>query len=466
MRRLVPFLFVVAVTVAVVVGKGVPGRPAEPSPKAEPPKEAEAALQYQGVASCAAAACHNGNGPRGSKGSEYTTWIAHDPHSRASSILKEARSKTIEKNYRRLKSVTEAHAEEDALCLQCHVQPGFSSLNKHERFSLIDGVGCEACHGPAEKWLTRHYQDDWKTLTASERQALGLTDTRNLRARAEACVGCHVGHGDADVNHDLIAAGHPRLRFEYSAYLARYPRHWRISDERRRYPDFEARAWEEGQLASAAAALELLHVRATRPGAPWPEFAELECAACHHDLQEPATRPQPALTGRRPGTAPWGTWYYSLLPVLERGKEGKEPQALSELQELDKLMIRRVPDSKQVGPRAQRAAAALRLQLLEREKVGVDEKRLAQMLKLLASEERTATNWDSAAQLYLGLTALNQGLQNVAPDSRGLAEGLPKLRRRLEEAFPQGRENIYQLPSRFDSVAFQRELQSLRQQGK
>ncbi len=293
MRRLVPILFVLAAAVAVVLGKDIPGRPAEPSPKEAPHPEPDVALQYQGVASCAAAACHNGNGPRGSKGSEYTTWIAHDPHSRAFSVLIEARSRTIEKNYRRLKSVQEAHAEEDALCLKCHVQPGLSSINKHERFSTVDGVGCEACHGPAEKWLTRHYQADWKTLSAAETHALGMTDTRNLRTRAEACVGCHVGRGDANVNHDLIAAGHPHCGFEVqAAYLARYPRHWRISDERRRYPDFEARAWEEGQLVSAAAALELLHGRATRPGAPWPEFAELECAACHHDLQEPTARPQ------------------------------------------------------------------------------------------------------------------------------------------------------------------------------
>ncbi len=158
------------------------------------------------------------------------------------------------------------------------------------------------------------------------------------------------------------------------------------------------------------------------------------------------------------------------MPVLARGKGGKEPEALSELRVLDPLMSRRIPDSKQVGPRAERAAASLRRWLLEQEKAGVDEKRLAEMLTtLLAEDERAPTNWDSAAQRYLALTAVNQGLQNVAPDaaeSRGLAEGLPKLRRRLEEAFPSGRENIYDVPSRFDSDAFQRELQSLRLQRK
>src|SRR5262249_53265920 len=46
-----------------------------------------AGLQLQGVGSCSAASCHGYNGPKGSKGSEYTTWVTHDPHARAYSVL-------------------------------------------------------------------------------------------------------------------------------------------------------------------------------------------------------------------------------------------------------------------------------------------------------------------------------------------------------------------------------------------
>src|SRR5262245_21554851 len=48
--------------------------------------------RLQGVASCASTACHNANGPRGSKGSEYPTWAASDPHARAYRVLFEERS--------------------------------------------------------------------------------------------------------------------------------------------------------------------------------------------------------------------------------------------------------------------------------------------------------------------------------------------------------------------------------------
>ena len=41
-------------------------------------------FHVQGVGSCAAAGCHNANGPAGSQGSEYSTWSAWDKHAAAS----------------------------------------------------------------------------------------------------------------------------------------------------------------------------------------------------------------------------------------------------------------------------------------------------------------------------------------------------------------------------------------------
>ena len=51
--------------------------------------------------------------------------------------------------------------------------------------------------------------------------------------QAQVCVGCHVGAPAKDgvpardLNHDLMAAGHPRLIFELSSYQANMPPHWR-----------------------------------------------------------------------------------------------------------------------------------------------------------------------------------------------------------------------------------------------
>src|SRR5262249_31650145 len=197
--------------------------------------------------------------------------------------------------------------------------------------------------------VARPHRDAWRQLSAAQRQARGMPDPRDVLVRALVCADCHVGRGDADVNHDLIEAGHPRLRFEYAAYLARYPRHWRLADDRRRYPDFDARAWEVGQLASSAAALELLSHRAGRRG-PWPELAEYTCASCHHELEESGRRRERSALERRRATPPWGTWYHSLLPVLAR--TSAEHESLPALAQLRQLMARRRPQRKLVADAA------------------------------------------------------------------------------------------------------------------
>src|SRR5205085_1193146 len=121
-----------------------------------------------------------------------------------------------------------ARPEEDSLCLRCH------ALNTAEprRYpeALADGVGCENCHGAAQNWLEPHFRDGWRQRSAEFKEAYGFKNlsVTNLAGRAAACVDCHVGNGakGMKVNHQLIAAGHPRLNFEYSRFMAKLPKHW------------------------------------------------------------------------------------------------------------------------------------------------------------------------------------------------------------------------------------------------
>jgi hypothetical protein len=93
-----------------------------------------------------------------------------------------------------------------------------------------DGVGCESCHGASGRWLGPHTTLGWRDRPWPEKAALGMRNTKDLASRARLCAGCHVGDGGSDdlpardVNHDLIAAGHPRLNFELSAYPGRQRR--------------------------------------------------------------------------------------------------------------------------------------------------------------------------------------------------------------------------------------------------
>ena len=80
--------------------------------------------KFEGVASCAALACHHGNGPRGSKGSEYTTWAIYDPHAKAYEVLLNDRSRGIQERLNRAEPENRrVAAENNALCLKCHATP-------------------------------------------------------------------------------------------------------------------------------------------------------------------------------------------------------------------------------------------------------------------------------------------------------------------------------------------------------
>src|SRR5262249_41149913 len=155
-----------------------------------------------------------------------------------------------------------------------------------------------------------------------------------LAARTHTCMKCHVGDSSQEVDHVLIAAGHPRLRFEYGAYYANYPRHWAPLGEKETDPTYEAFTWALGQVVTARSALELLIARASDEPSRvrnWPEFSEYDCTACHHDLKQQSGRQEyyQKLADRgiipakiKAGQLPWGTWYYPLLPTLERNVPG------------------------------------------------------------------------------------------------------------------------------------------------
>jgi hypothetical protein len=245
--------------------------------------------RYVGAGSCAAASCHGGeSGPdrnEPKKLSEYAVWVQNDPHATAYSVLYNRRSQQIAHNLG-LKD----GAHKSALCTNCHSLTAVPlDARLPPRHILEDGVSCEACHGPASEWLSEHTRADWKYRTADQKALLGFRDTKDVKQRTAACVQCHIGGTGRDVDHDLIAAGHPRLYFEMAAYHEKMPHHWSRKADRNQNQVSEARLWLVGQFACAAGSLELLEYRAssTKPNVVWPEFAESACFACHHDLSRP-----------------------------------------------------------------------------------------------------------------------------------------------------------------------------------
>lgn len=378
---------------------------------ADTPPTLTPALAVVGTYGCSARTCHGGLEPLRGSGvlqNEYTTWILHDKHADAYRVLFNERSRTIARNLG-----GKAPAHEDIRCLACHTHPLTATVVERTPAVLeerLSGVGCESCHGEAKNWFKPHTRPDWKQLPPDQKRAQGMVPVADLATRVQTCAGCHVGAAPdkegrplRDVNHDLIAAGHPRLSFEFGAFQANMPAHW-IEKEEAKKPAYASKAWAIGQLASAEAALKLLNYRAHTREQPWPEFAEYDCFACHHSLYEPSNRQQRGYGDRRPGSFPWGTWYFTLPHALATPAADGDAQVRAGLDDLAKLMRQPYPDRQQVADRASRGAAQLESWLQKVDRTGFDG---AKLLKFLASDPKLAeASWDSAAQLYLGLFAL------------------------------------------------------------
>lgn len=343
------------------------------------PRPAPLASPFVGAGSCSASACH-ANPVHGQTGSEFSTWATSDPHAKAYEVLFDARSVRIQKN---LGTSTKAH--EDRRCLKCHVGPEFDDhVEKQVPYFRTDGVSCETCHGAAGPWLTTHYATSWREKTPAQKRSAGMKDTHSILGRARLCATCHVGAPEMEVDHDLIAAGHPRLNFEFAAFHAALPRHWSDAGQR----DFEYRAWQTGQLVTAQAGLALLADRAADERKPWPEFAEHDCAACHHNLH--AINPRPQRPGKL-GLVPWSAWNLAMTPS----------DAVADLRS---EMAKGWQNRKAIAFQAKLASQRLTPTL---ERVDSPNAADAVLREILARDRRHAgQGWDETAQLALALAAL------------------------------------------------------------
>lgn len=207
-------------------------------------------LLYLGSASCTGAGCHSGEAKkRGDRmiGDENTLWEESDPHSKAFKSL------TNEKGKKIAAAMKIEDAGKSAKCTQCHAQ---DAPKKGEKFKDIakEAVGCESCHGAAQKWNEPHQKEGW---TDGQRKAggaagllkdFGMVDTNDLAVRANMCVSCHL-----QIDKDLLTAGHPALEFEmYSYNNYKFNEKWKMHWDEHGGPQRKTTIWAVGQLAGAA----------------------------------------------------------------------------------------------------------------------------------------------------------------------------------------------------------------------
>jgi hypothetical protein len=236
---------------------------------------------------------------------ESTYWSGYDRHSTAYKSLTDPRGQQIGK----LLGFTEKEILlPSAGCVQCHtttIDPN-QCVGGEGNSSLTEGVGCEACHGPASQWsaLTMHAQyPEWRQMDSQVKKGKGWIDMSSPVVRAQVCNSCHIGSAENGrlITHDMYAAGHPPLSgFDLETFADKMPRHWRypyeLSDPTAivsRDPAFvRTRNILVGGVVSLRTAVELAMADAAAPieSGRWPELARYDCFACHHELVEPGWR--------------------------------------------------------------------------------------------------------------------------------------------------------------------------------
>lgn len=250
-------LLLTAVAAALLAAAGLSMLNASP-PLERASREERAEYKYTSMARCNTKDCHGADAAKGSPGlNEYTVWKAMDPHAKAFTTLYKGPSKAMGA------AMGIAKVFESPKCLACHtkvVPP--DQVAAGQKWSVQNGVSCEVCHGPGEKWIDPHATPKEKDWSHEKSVAVGMIDLREATAWAAQCASCHL-----QIDHDMVTAGHPRLHFEIVDYNARTGAHWKTEKHPSMQPGFDARAWTTGQVVSLAEALRNLG-KSVKAGAP------------------------------------------------------------------------------------------------------------------------------------------------------------------------------------------------------
>jgi hypothetical protein len=423
-RRLTLVAVIVAPVIAAMTLSSPPARAVLPREAADPVARPSGAIRWEGVGSCAASACHGSLSKTASpRETAVTVWTGKDPHAQAYRALRSDRSKKMLVNLRQLSDAKNVHPEADALCLKCHSM-GVPRELQGPRFDATEGVACETCHGPAGKWKVIHDLPSWKFLSDDEKAAYGLRNLRNPAIRADACASCHQGSPEREVNHDLIAAGHPALFFDVSAQMDRMPRHWDTAIDRAQ-PDFSARLWVTGQLMGVRMSMDNLAARAKDNKKPWPEFAEYDCLACH---RSPLLNPLPPIKGVRPGQVPYMAWGQPMARVLA-------PELAPLFDQLAAEMNKPVPDQGNVGKLTAEIIAGIDKSRKELETTSYTKAKVTALMRTIAADgaKQSQVRWFAGTQITTGLTALNKSLLDLDATPR---PGVESALRKLQGVFP------------------------------
>lgn len=303
---------------------------------------------HEGVATCASSTCHgattpfaDGHVPR----NEFSRWQEYDPH--ATQAL-QGLSTPLAQSIAKKLGIGDPTAAK--VCLDCHTDNVPLAL-RGERFQAGDGIGCEACHGGAQRWLASHSDP---TVSHAENLADGLYPTEDPVARAELCMSCHVGVPERMITHRIMGAGHPRLAFELDTFTWINPHYEIDADYIERKGDWSGvRDWGVGQGVAARNAIDILLSDKHGWNGIFPELVLFDCHACHRPMGANQWAPRQG-TGLGPGVVRLND---SSLVMFRHLLAGVDADAAAGLRDKTRALHRATTQSR---PATAKAARALR----------------------------------------------------------------------------------------------------------
>jgi hypothetical protein len=357
---------------------------------------------YVGMTSCANAGCHGATQPLHAARvlqNEYYTWLNKDRHATADNVLFSERSARIARNMHLQKK-----AYQEAACLDCHSTNVPAKLVSGH-IDPEDGVQCEACHGPSSGWRAEHTMAGW---THEQSVARGMTDLRSISTRGTLCLSCHLGNAKREVDHELIASGHPILAFELDNYTETMPAHWAPGNATHGVPAFAT-----GQVMALRQSFVNLSRHAR--GDKWPEFSDMSCFNCHHAL-DTTWRQERGWPGRA-GLPAWSPQHWAVLRLIV-GRVA--PSSRGQLDDAVAQIATRVAHMNDPTGVARAADEAVRLIDALSPKVSTTNWKqddLREFMRTLAGDEDFIIRSDvaSAEQTALALQSLSAALTRANP---------------------------------------------------
>ena len=401
---------------------------------------AEAAAQankHLGVATCATSVCHGKLAPQPNKNvnlNEFRIWLQEDRHARAFRTLDSAKSREI------AAKLGLGNAKAAKICLDCHMDH-VPAAQRGPKFQVSDGVGCEACHGGAEKWVETHAA---ASARHADNVARGMYPTEQPLARAKLCVSCHMGTRERFATHVIMAAGHPRLRFELNVFTSLQPAHYGVDKDyvERKGTIQGVNLWITGQLESARRGLELLQSPLFHPPGITPELAFYDCHACHHAMNDKRWTAKRAGPGIRPGAVRLQKQHLVMLRAMAEAV-GSATLA-KELNDGTNALVR-AGESDAAAVKAAAGALLQSIKKLEpwarRQFTRAEVARIRKTLVAYAASD-LASDYNAAEQVVLGAESLSYALD----DRESVKSGLDALFKAVE------RDSTFN-PTRFADVA-------------